>query len=77
MDKVWISALIGALTGGLLSTSCVLFLAAPLWALLVVYPVVGAVTTGAIYAIWHHLETDTDNSHAMAEGFVSADHLIK
>ncbi len=77
MDKVWISALIGALTGGLLSTSCVLFLAAPLWSLLVIYPVVGAITTGAIYAVWHHLEVETDKSRALAENMYHADHLVQ
>ncbi len=52
MEMVWISTVIGALTGGLAASTCVVLLSAPLWSLLFVYPGVGLVTAAGIYAFW-------------------------
>lgn len=78
MDKVWISALIGALTGGFTSTTCILLMSLPLWSILVVYPLVGLLTTAVIMGVWTRLEADdcaTEDN--LADVLFRADTLVK
>ncbi|MBT8153071.1 hypothetical protein KMP13_04025 [Epibacterium ulvae] len=78
MDKVWFSALIGAVTGGFTSCTCVVLLSVPLWSVLVIYPVIGAVITGIIYLVWTRLDiTEDDSKEAMTDIFLRADALVK
>lgn len=77
MDKIWISALTGALTGGFISFTCVLLFGMPLWGLLVIYPAFGIATTATIYGIWSHLETQKhDTQDAVVESFVNMDKFV-
>ncbi len=57
MEKIWISTLVGALAGGLIGSTCVLILSAPLWSLIVTYPLVGAFASALIYGIWSRSES--------------------
>ncbi len=78
MDKVWFSALIGALTGGFTSCTCVVLLSVPLWSILVIYPVIGAIVTGVIYLVWSQLDVAQDEPNkAMSDLFLHADGLVK
>jgi|GEM_PF-2922794 len=56
MEKIWISTLVGALTGGLVGSTCILILSAPLWSLIVTYPIVGTLASALIYGVWSRSE---------------------
>lgn len=78
MDKVWISALIGALTGGFTSCTSVVLFSMPLWGLLLLYPMMGAAIAGVIYGIWRRLEApQCETQDALTDIFAHADALVK
>ncbi|MQQ09808.1 hypothetical protein GFB49_15185 [Epibacterium sp. SM1979] len=78
MDKLWISALVGALTGGFTSSICVVVFSMPLWSLMVIYPLIGLATFGVIYGLWRHLEAPSiQPQDGFGDKLVYADLLLK